>query len=76
LLLGWHLKDWIGIAWHWANPGVSGGAAEELPGAEGEFGNSEDWREKIKQTSKMGFVYLNVLAARCTYKGKINLLKS
>ena len=61
---------------HCAHAGASGDAAEELPGAEGESGNSDEWGEKIKQMSRMGFIYLNVLAVQCTYKGKINLLKS
>lgn len=47
---------------HRAHPGAPGDAAEELPSAEGESGNSDEWVEKIKQMSRMGFICLNVLA--------------
>jgi len=46
-----------------------------MPGAEEEFGHSYEWREEIKQTSRMGFIYFNVLVVQCTYKEKINLLQ-
>lgn len=58
LQLEWHLKDWIGVTWH--------RTLGELPGAEREFGNSDEWREKIKQMRRMGFIYLHVLAVQCT----------
>lgn len=61
LQLEWHLKDWIGVTWHRALGGAGG-----LPGAEREFGNSDEWREKIKQMSRMGFICFHALAVQCT----------